>query len=108
LNGCQTTRLITICRIFDNIGECARKDKQFKLSIEQMKGFTAWDELDMQLLGSKLDQCEEDGKLPSSDKTLEEMELCEIGKDCEDIEEFFATDPDGLQKIKDKLDWCRR
>jgi hypothetical protein len=68
----------------------------------------AWDELDMEFLASRLAQCEEDGKLPRSDRTLAEMDICQIGKDCERIEGFYATNPSGYAKIKNKLEWCIR
>jgi hypothetical protein len=110
LVGCQsTTRLITTCFVESPVSQCARKDKQFsKQYPEEMLGFFAWSELDMQLLGSRLEQCEKAGKLPWNDNTLAEMKICEIGKNCGDIIGYFATDPDGMQKIKSKLEWCKR
>lgn len=109
LSSCQTTRLIDLCMIEEPVAHCARKDDKYQLPYPSgLVKWYAWDQLDMEHLASRLAQCEEDGKLPRSDKTLEEMDICIIGSDCGFIEGFYATDPSGYQKIKDKLDWCKR
>lgn len=108
LTSCQSMRLIEICRIWDDIGNCAKKDKQYTKPVAEMIGYAAWDDEANDLLGSRLEQCEQDGKLPWSDRTWEEMRTCEIGRNCGQLEGLFATDSKGQRMIKDKLDWCKR
>lgn len=110
LSGCQSMRLISICRIDTPRASCARNNKNFQREYpEEMVGWVAWDEEANQLLGSRLEQCESDGKLPPNDRTLDQMRMCAIGANCgSDLVGYWATDPEGRNKIKDKLEWCRR
>jgi len=110
-------RKIRMCTIDGAVGKCAVGDKKSELKFpEEMKGFTCWDFYAQYLLGEKLQDCEQSGRLPKDDNTWEDMKVCEIYIDnfvkvpCKnpDLVASVCTDPEGVQKIVSKLQWCRQ
>ena len=105
--ACQSLRTIDMCVIEGQSASCAVKDKKYSLTLDQMRNWHAWDEISNDLLGSKLVECEIKGKLPITDDTLGDMNICLIGIDCKDLDGWIATDRVGFSKIKHKLEFCR-
>jgi hypothetical protein len=108
-------RIITICRIDQEIADCAKGDKNFVLQFpKEMRQFYAFQEDSMILLGDRLEECEVKGSLPRNDTTWEDMQTCEIGlQDCNGLDfslmsGFFAVDSKSRQKILDRLEFCKR
>jgi hypothetical protein len=118
LSGCSTLfgckpdmRLINICRISVTNGSasCARADKKFALVYpEKMQTWRAFSKVSMELLASRLEECERHGKLPSSRDTIAEMQICVVSGSCAPLIEdgYFATDLDGMSMIRSKLEFC--
>lgn len=121
LAGCASCkpvlRALDICTIpSGEIASCAIADKQYtkKFPLE-FANWYAFPKKSLLDLGNKLQQCDADnGHLPVNDKTWEDMKTCQIvGDHCGDlslsaIEGFYSVSEDGAQKIRQKLDWCRR
>lgn len=119
LVGCAsckpTVRSITVCRIDQEIADCAKGDKKFVLQFpKEMQEFYAFQEDSMILLSDRLEECEVKGSLPRNDATWEEMQTCQIGlTDCSGLDfslmsGFFAIDRISKQKVIDRLEFCRR
>jgi hypothetical protein len=89
------------------VSQCAKNKKRYTLEYPaKMLGWSAFSDEAVSLLADRLVTCEQNGKLPADGATIEKMKLCVIGDDCGEIDGFFATNPSGLQKIKDRLHWC--
>jgi hypothetical protein len=66
------------------------------------------------LLAEKLEQCEIDGRLPSNDRTFEDMHVCQMKNlMCDnivyrDLKGYYGVSNRDIGKIKSKLEFCRR
>ena len=93
--------------IQEGIGECSDSDKDYQLKFpSEMGGWVCWDLKAQMLLGERLQQCEQDGKLPKNDQTWIDM----LTLTCPDdgiLDMYICTNQSGSHKIKSKLDWCR-
>lgn len=110
LGACEPdTRRVTICRIDESIAHCSRNGKSFKKRFPaEMDLWKAWPDEGMTLLAERIEECKQEGHLDPTQDTIADMEVCTIGASCKDsdLQGHFATDPDGMQKIKSFLIFC--
>jgi hypothetical protein len=121
-SGCVTNvRKIDVCvvDVFSNHADCARNDKKYEKKLEDLSGWSAFSDVDFELIANRLAECSTVGKLPRED-IFSKVETCEIYfetktalcnniiKDIEYVDGFIATDESGLNKIKSRFDFCMR
>lgn len=79
-----------------------------------MVGWYAFHEQSLELLGARLEECEQRGRLPSGDDTWNEMNTCVIGlENCggaglDELTDHLAVTKSGAGKIRQRLEYCTR
>jgi hypothetical protein len=105
----DVSRVINLCLIETKTAYCTVDGKNYALVYpDALKNWVAFDEVGLNHIASRKEECRTIGKLPASGDTLFEANPCSIGGSCGDknLEGYWAVDRVSWGKLRDFFGRC--